>query len=126
MKRLGAALFLWILIISFGIMMPNLAWADEEKLYTAEGHRDPFVQLVMVSGSRQTVSGLLGVENIDDIRVEGVVMDVDPRKSIIIANGTVLKEGDEFGSVKLLKIQADGGVFSVNGIEGFKALYQEK
>ena len=73
-----------------------------------------------------SVSGIAGVENIDDILVEGVVMDADPKKSVVIVNGTMLRVGDEAGQVKVLEIQADGAAFSVNGIDGFKQLYQEK
>ena len=125
MKKGFLASFLWILFVASDIMMPRSAHAAEQKLYTVQGHRDPFVQLLL-SGSRQAVSGIAGVENIDDILVEGVVMDADPKKSVVIVNGTMLRVGDEAGQVKVLEIQADGAAFSVNGIDGFKQLYQEK
>jgi hypothetical protein len=38
----------------------------------------------------------------------------------------VLKEDDEVGNVKVVKINPDSVLFSVNGIEGLKALYQEE
>jgi len=37
-----------------------------------------------------------------------------------------LKEGEEQGAVKVLKIESGGALFSVNGIEGFKAQYQSE
>ena len=45
---------------------------------------------------------------------------------MLIANGTLLKEGEEQGAVKVLKIEPGGAHFSVNGIEGFRAQYQSE
>lgn len=99
--------------------------AAETQLYTAKAQRDPFVQLLN-AGSKQAISGLIGVENIEDVRVEGIVADPDPSKSIVIVNGTVMKSGEEVGAVKVVSIGTDGATVSVNGIEDFKQLYQEK
>ena len=116
---------LWIQIIPSVMIVACTAYADETPLYTAKGQRDPFVQL-LTSGTKQAVSGLAGVESLEDIRVEGIVADANPALSIVIVNGTVLKSGEESGVVKVLRISADGATFSVNGVEGFKPLYQEK
>lgn len=115
---------LWILSFSSVIMNARPVAAEEKKLYTASGQRDPFVQL-LGAGSRQVASGLLGVENVDDIRVEGIVVDANPVNSMVIANGTMMKQGEELGQVKVLSIKPDGASFSVNGVEGFRTLYQE-
>ncbi len=117
--------FLWIPIFSSVMMISSDAHAAEKELYAAKGQRDPFVQLLS-AGAKQAVSGLLGVDTLEDIRVEGIVADADISKSIVIVNGTVMKSGEEVGSVKLLSIATDGATFSVNGVEGFKTLYQEK
>ena len=44
----------------------------------------------------------------------------------MVANGSVMKEGEETGNVKVIRIQPDGVVFSVNEIEGYRPLYQEE
>ena len=118
--------FLWILSGAFGTLMllPATAFSEGQELYQARNKRDPFVPLVAVN-TKAAVGGLLGVESIDDIQVEGVVVDGDPAQSIVIANGSVLKAGEEVGNVKVIAIRADGAEFSVNGMEGFKPLYQD-
>jgi hypothetical protein len=51
----------------------------------------------------------------------------DPKKgSVVILNGSVLKEGEQLGSVKVLKIEKNGVRLSLGGSETFKALYQEE
>ena len=92
-----------------------------DKLYDARGRRDPFVPLVTQT-TRQVASGLIGVQSIDEISIQGVIYD--PKKgSMVIVNGSLLKEGEEEGTVKVLKIETDGALFSINGIEGYKAQY---
>ncbi len=116
--------FLWILLISFGTLSySHAAEIDKKTLYDAERMRDPFTPLL--SSAVHEVSGLLGVESIDDITVEGIVYD--PKNgSVAIANGSVLKENEEIGNVKALKIEPRKVLFLVNGIEGYKSLYQEE
>ncbi len=113
---------MWHVLPAFAIIFSiSPAWAAPEDLYDAHGKRDPFVPLVTQT-SRQIASGLIGVENIDEIKIEGIVFD--PKNgSMVIANGCLMKEGEEQGAVKVLKIAKDGVDFSVNGIEGFKAQY---
>ena len=117
--------FLWNLWGAFGIIFSVTASsAAPEDLYSSRSRRDPFVPLV-TKETRQAASGLVGVESLDEISIEGIVYD--PKNgSMIIANGTLLKEGEEQGAVKVLKIEAGGARFSVNGIEGFKAQYQSE
>lgn len=119
------AIFLWIVWGVFGMINSQYALAASEKLYNAQGKRDPFIQLVGI-GPRQASSQILAIESLDELAVEGIVLDADPKASIVIVNGTVMKEGEESGNVKLLKIKSDGGLFSVNGVEGFKPLYQQE
>ena len=118
-------IFLWILFLCFGIMVPDSSKAAEERLYHAQGKRDPFIPLV-ASTMRPSVGALLGVETIDDIQIEGIAVDPDPAQSVVVVNGSVMRTGEEVGSVKVLAIQKDGVQFSVNGTEAFKSLYQEE
>ena len=127
MKPRPFQFFMWLFLVAFGMIcldFPVQAAVGEGSLYSAKGKRDPFVQLVG-TGAKASVGGLLSVESVEEISIEGIVVDADPKQSIVVVNGSVLKEGDEVGSVKVLKIRPDGASFSVNGIEAFKALYQE-
>ena len=117
------SLFLWIILPIIGIILASqdLLWADQN-LYSARGKRDPFTQLI--SKTSRQASGLIGVETAEELSVEGIVYD-SAKGSIVIANGSVLREGEELGNVKVVKIKNDGVLFSVNGIESFKPIYQE-
>jgi hypothetical protein len=113
--------FLWIVSSVFGIIMSVSAFADGPA-YTAHDKRDPFTPLV-TSSSRQS-PGLMGIERIDELTVEGIVYD--PKNgSVVILNGTVLKEGEELGGVKITKIEKSGVRLLLNGTETLKSLYQD-
>ena len=117
--------FLWLFLVPFGIILLfSSSCPAEESLYTAKGKRDPFAQLI-TTGTRQTSGGLLSVESAEEITVEGIVY-AGHKDSIVIANGSVMKEGDEVGNVKVLEIKPEGAVFSINGVEAYKPLYQEE
>ena len=117
------SLFLWILPAAFGMISAVSADAAEENLYSSHGKRDPFFPLV--SQARRESAGLLGVQNVEDLEVQGVVYD--PKNgSVVIVNGSVLREGEEMGSVKILKVTPEGAEFLVNGVEAFKPVYQEE
>lgn len=108
--------------MAFG-MISTRAFSAAEDLYNSHGKRDPFMPLVSLT-SRES-PGLLGVQNVEDLEMQGVVYD--PKKgSIVIVNGSVLKEGEESGSVKVLKIAPEGATFLVNGVEAFKPVYEEE
>ncbi|MBI4431895.1 MAG: hypothetical protein HY592_00200 [Candidatus Omnitrophica bacterium] len=114
----------WILSLAFGIIFQtSLGYADEVKsLYDSHGKRDPFMPLVSLT-ARQA-AGLLSVQNIEDLRVEGIVHD--PKGSMVIVNGSLMKEGEEAASVKVVDVQAAGATFLVNGVEAFVPIYKEE
>lgn len=116
--------FLWIICAAFGIICVDLAaYSANEAVYDAHGKRDPFLPLV--SAGTAPAAGLLGIETIDDVSIEGVVYD--PQKgSVVIVNGSVLKEGAEVGNLKVVKVRSDGAVFAVNGIESFRPIFREQ
>ena len=117
------ALFLWILSLSSDMMAGVVQAADTETiLYDARGKRDPFVPLV--SNAIKQAPGLLNIETVDDVKIEGVVFD--PKNgSVVIINGSVLKEGEEMESLKVISVRADGVKLSVNGMEAFKPINPE-
>ncbi|MBI3316098.1 MAG: general secretion pathway protein GspB [Candidatus Omnitrophica bacterium] len=104
------------------ISLAREGFAEGEALYDDHGKRDPFVPLI--TGPSGQSGGLRGADSLDDLTIEGIVYD--PKKgSVVIVSGTLLKEGDEEGNVKVVRIKPDGVVFAVNGIEGFKPMYKE-
>lgn len=118
--------FLWIFLFGFVIIFPVAESSAAEKFYTARGKRDPFVPLVSAGSKPSVTGGLIGVESLEEIVVEGVVYDKNPANSIVVLNGSVMTSGEEISSVKVLKIDPSGALISVNGIEGYKSLYQEE
>ena len=117
--------FWWNLLPAFGMICISTAlMAAEEGMYNAHGKRDPFIPLVTLT-MRSSSSNLLGVDSIDDLVIEGVVYDPQ-QGSVVIVNGTVLKEGEELAGVKLVKVKVNGAFFLINGVSGFKEIYQEQ
>ena len=124
MRRLGRFGFLWFFWACFGMIFTEAV--HPESLYVSKGKRDPFVPLVTTGAKIGTAAGLAAVESLEEVVIEGLMFDANAKNSVVIANGSVMREGDETGNVKVLQIQPDGAVISVNGVEGFKPLYQEE
>lgn len=115
----------WILRLAFGIISSVISAtvAFAAVTYDPHGKRDPFLPLVSVRAT-SSPGELLSVENLDDVRLEGVIYD--PKSgSVAIINGSVVKEGQELGGFKLIKISPNGIQFSINGTEAFRSLYQD-
>jgi len=118
------ATFLWIFFISLVMIMPSYGQDQTaNELYDPRGVRNPFIPLLTSSG--HGVSGLLAVESIEDIVIEGIVYD-PPNGSIIVVNGTVMSSGKTVGKVKVLEIEPKGALFSISDVEGFKAMHDNK
>jgi len=114
---------LWILSLTFGTLcaIGGMSAADEAR-YDAYGKRDPFATVVSSMG--REAGGLVGIESAEDLSIEGIVYD--PKQgSIAIVNGSVIREEEESGSVKVLKIKPDGVLFLINGIERFKSIHPD-
>ena len=125
-RRLGPfRFFWWNLLLAFGmISVSGALMAAEKSMYNAHGKRDPFTPLV-TSTMKSSFSNLLGVDTIDDLVIEGVVYDPQ-HGSVVIVNGTILKEGEELGGVKVVKVNVNGAFFLINDVSGFKEIYQEE
>ena len=91
-------------------LIATCLFAEEVYEYEAQNRRDPFVPLVSERGLY--TSDAYGIGGIGDIRLEGIVWD-DAEVSIAIVNGEIVEEGQEIGSVKVLKIEKDAVVFEV-------------
>lgn len=96
------------------LLTTGILFAEEGFEYDAKAKRDPFVPLV--SGRGAYVSDAYAIGSIKDIRLEGIVWD-EAKGSVVIINGEIVKEGQEIGVVKVLKIEKDGVVFYVDGEE---------
>jgi len=105
--------YVLIFIIYFLLVINLKAIADSFR-YDSKGKRDPFVPLIYGGGAH--VSDVYSITGIKDIRLEGIVWD-EKGDSIAIINGEIVKPGQEFGAIKLLRIEKDGVVFDVNGEE---------
>ena len=90
----------------------------ENIVYSEHSRRDPFVPLNL-SKDKANFNGLDGVESVNDLSLEGVVVD-RRNGSIAIVNGIVLNEGQTEGTVKVLKISEDGVTFEIKGRSEFK------
>lgn len=125
-NKVKIQLFLWILLGGFGIISQGFgAESNTQSVYDAKGKRDPFTPLVAVMSHSSASSGLASVESIEDLKIEGVVFD-PAHGSIVMVNGSVLREGEESGNVKVVKVLSDGATFLINGVEAYKPTYQEK
>lgn len=102
-----------ILIILVLIFPVNLL-ADEPFRYDSKGKRDPFMPLV--TGKSKVTSGLEGVELPADLNVEGIVID-RIKGSFAILNGVIVKENEESGNIKVLKINEKSVKVLINDIE---------
>lgn len=94
------------------ILIVGFVFGEESFKYDAKEKRDPFVPLISKEGIY--ASDAYGIRGVKDIRLEGIVWD-EEKGSIAIINGEIIKEGQEIGSVKVLRIEKDGVIFDVDG-----------
>ncbi|MFA4992157.1 MAG: hypothetical protein WC569_06225 [Candidatus Omnitrophota bacterium] len=96
----------------------GMAFAEGLFKYDAKGKRDPFVPLVSggYGGPGGYASDAYAVNSTEDVRLEGIVWD-EVKGSVAIINGEIVKEGQELGSIKVLKIHKDNVIFDVGGSE---------
>jgi len=79
----------------------NFSVANEPKfVYDSKKKRDPFISLI---GKNVKLTDVELLESIDDVRVEGVILDPNKVSSAIV-NGQILKVGDFMGGYKLEKV----------------------
>jgi len=79
----------------------NFSVANEQNfVYDSKEKRDPFLSLI---GKNVKLTDVELLESIDDVRVEGVIIEPN-RVSSAIVNGQILKVGDFMGGYKLEKV----------------------
>ncbi|MFT5207958.1 MAG: hypothetical protein ACI9CF_001722 [Candidatus Omnitrophota bacterium] len=115
-------ILLWKFMSIFSILILIGINAGAEIVYDDKGLRDPLLPLI--SDEVNVVSGLSGVQTIDDIILEGYANDTN-NKPMIIANGMVLYEGDQEKRVKVQQITERGVTFIINDKSYFKTFRQD-
>ncbi|GEM_PF-1225135 len=125
MKRNSAgSVFLCAMAAAVLACMSCLCTTGVSYAYSSAGRRDPFVPLVGVSSERSG-EGVWGILTIDDVVFQGVTVEPDGARSVII-NGEVLREGDEVGRLTVESI-GDNVVKIKIGDERFeKKLYEKE
>lgn len=125
MNNIKISIIIFLLIIVSGF---STLYAEEKSSLTAsiqyepQKKRDPFIPLA--TGQSGSVTGLFGVESVDDITLEGVVFDPNGA-SIVIANGVVLKQGESQGDVKVAEVTQKGVTFIIHETRQFKPFSKE-
>ena len=94
------------------LLIAESLFAEKTFEYNSKGNRDPFVPLI--SGGGGYISDAYGISGVKDIRLEGIVLD-EEKDPIAIVNGEIVREGQEIGSVKIIKIEEDGVIFNADG-----------
>lgn len=94
-------LTLIVVVVSFFFSCWH-ARADAPFTYRNRGKKDPFIPLVSADGKLMVTYS--GVKSVNDIVLEGIIYDPD-RGSIVILNGSILKEDDQMGSIKVKRIE---------------------
>ena len=75
---------------------------DVEFVYNANGLPDPFVPLI--TDKMAVKPGLVGIESIEDIQLEGIVWD-PAKESMVILNGMIVRENEAVNNIKLIEIK---------------------
>jgi len=88
------------------------AAGSEEYVYQSRGKRDPFLPLVGKASLFNT-RDLIDVVDVKDVKLEGIMYDAQGGSRAIL-NGTLLKEGDEAGLIKVEKIEAKKVIVIIN------------
>lgn len=84
---------------------------EEKFVYDSTGRHDPFIPLVTKEGFLVTLESR---GEFEDIRLEGIIYD-EKGLSYAIINSNIVKTGDTFGDVMILKIEKNRVVVSKNG-----------
>ncbi len=90
--------------------------------YESRGKRDPFVPLI--GQDKAAAAGLIDVTSVEDIRMEGIALRADGKRTAII-NGELTKEKDKIGEVEVIKIDPKSVTLLISGKE-FKVKLPEE
>jgi len=91
--------------VFFLLLIPTaVSFAKEGFKYDRKGKRDPFLTLVTKEG--KILPGARAFSESDNINLEGIIWD--PKgESVALVNGRLVKEGDSFQGIQILKIKKE-------------------
>lgn len=92
--------------------------------YDPGGRRDPFVPLIGVSPKDTARSGVWSVLSIDDVFLQGVVINPDGTRSAVI-NGEVISEGETIDQVLIKSVGENKVMIEISGRTHELELYEE-
>ena len=99
-KRKGNRLFFFRCMVSILAAAAFLGMAAAYAVeYDSFGRRDPFVPLVGIPEAGPKMD-LLGVLTVDDMVLQGIIVEPDGARSVII-NGQLMKEGEKKGRLSI-------------------------
>lgn len=90
--------------------------------YESQGKRDPFVPLVGID--KPAISKLEDVTSITDIRLEGIASGAKGNL-VAILNGEIVKEGNKYGEIKIVKITKKAVTIRMGGVDYEKILIED-
>ncbi len=93
-----------VIVLVIMLFMPliclSVSIADEDFVYDSKGKRDPFLSLI---DRRVKLTDVELLASIDDVRVDGVILDRDRGASAIV-NDSIIKIGEFVGGFKLVEV----------------------
>jgi hypothetical protein len=110
-----------ILAVFMAAVMARTAYGGGS-VYDSTGTRDPFVPLVG-DASHRSGMGLSGIMAVEEISLQGIVLNAAGKKSAII-NGEIMSEGETKGSISIKAIKDNGVTVVLNGTEYSIQLYE--
>lgn len=90
--------------------------------YESRGKRDPFVPLI--GQDKAAAAGLIDVTSVEDIRIEGIAVGTDGKRTAIM-NGELMKEKGKAGEIEVVKIDPKSVTILISGKE-FKVKLPEE
>ena len=105
------SIFCLALLVFFSFVACTFLHAEAEEegqqqkkrfVYNSLGRRDPFVPLVGIK-ERAGVGGVLSILTVNDISIQGILVNPDGSRSVII-NGEIMKEGQRIGRLSVTHI----------------------
>ncbi len=121
-KTKGIVILVYVAIV--GLMGPLVSDRLYAQGYDPEGRRDPFVPLVGVveEGEMEGVGGVLSIE---DVTVQGLLINPDGTRSAII-NGVIIKEGETVEQLCVRSISDNAVVVEIDKVKHELKLYEER
>jgi len=102
-----------------------LGWPPAWAAYQAKGKRDPFVPLITPEGQRIHPPGAeeQGEPGVDAVQLQGIMFDPSS-DSYAVLNGHVVREKEELGGMKVLKIEPNSVTIWMDGQRRRLTLHQ--